>query len=108
MAWSASQTCPTDGVVIHSCLRRGARPRGYNDIPKLSSWIFSSSESMSLASKIFRKFGTGVDCYMLIMILIFIFSKFFSVIFFGQILSQNLKFSKLTEIWYRGTLLCTY
>ena len=26
-------------------------------------------------------------------------------VFFGQIWSQNLKFSKLTKIWYRGTLL---
>ena len=29
-------------------------------------------------------------------------------VFFGQIWSQKLKFSKLTEIWYRGTLLYTY
>ena len=26
-------------------------------------------------------------------------------VFFGQIWSQKLKFSKLTKIWYRGTLL---
>ena len=45
---------------------------------------------------------------MLISILMFIFSKFLSFIFFGQIWSQNLKFSKLTEIWYRGTLLYAY
>ena len=40
------------------------------------------------------KFGTEVDHYMLISILMFIFSKFLSFIFFGQIWSQNLKFSK--------------
>ena len=31
----------------------------------------------------------------------FIFSKFFSFIFFGQIWSQNLEFFKLTKIWYK-------
>ena len=36
--------------------------------------------------------STEVDCYLLILILIFI----------------NLKFSKLAEIWYRGTLLYPY
>ena len=45
---------------------------------------------------------------MFISILIFNFSKFLSFILFGQIWSQNLKFSKLTEIWYRGTLLSAY
>ena len=35
------------------------------------------------------------------------FFKIF-VIFFGRNLSQNLKFSKLTEIWYRYTLLYAY
>ena len=54
------------------------------------------------------KFGTVVDCYMLISILMFIFSYFLSVIFFGQIWSQNLKFFKLSEIWYRGRLLYAY
>ena len=47
-------------------------------------------------------------CYMLITVLIFIFSKFFLFIFFGQIWSQNLKFFKLTEIWYRVRLLYAY
>ena len=42
------------------------------------------------------------------MILIFIFSKFLSFIFFGWILFQNLKFSKLSEILYRDTLLHAY
>ena len=32
------------------------------------------------------------------------FLNFCQSYFFGQIWSQNLKFSKLTEIWYRGTL----
>ena len=50
------------------------------------------------------KFGTEVDYHMLISTLMFIFSKFFSFIFFGQIRSQILKFFKLTEIWYRGRL----
>ena len=54
------------------------------------------------------KLGTSVHSYMLISNLIFTFSKFLSFIFFGQIWSQNLKFSKLTEIWYRGTLLYAY
>ena len=41
---------------------------------------------------------------MLIATLMFIFSKIFSYIFFGLIWSQNLKFFKLTEIWYRDSL----
>ena len=48
------------------------------------------------------KFGERVHCiYMLILTLAFIFSKFFSFIFFFlQIWSQNVKFFKFTEIWY--------
>ena len=42
---------------------------------------------------------------MLIMILMFISSKIFHSHNFGQILSQNLIFSKLTEIWCKGTFL---
>ena len=45
---------------------------------------------------------------MLITVLMFIFSKFFSFILFGQIYSQNLKFFKLNKIWYRGKLLYAY
>ena len=52
--------------------------------------------------------ATGVHCYMLIAILMFIFSKIFSSIFFGLIWSQNLKFFILTEIWYRDSLPYTY
>ena len=54
------------------------------------------------------KFATEVHCYMLVRILTFIFSIFFSFIFLGQIWSRNLKYFKLTEITYRGTLLCAY
>ena len=42
------------------------------------------------------------------MILKFIFPKLLSLILLGQIWSQNLKFFKLTEICYRGRLICTY
>ena len=41
-------------------------------------------------------------------ILMFIFSKFLSFIFWGQIWFQNLKFSKLPQICYRDTLLYNY
>ena len=51
------------------------------------------------------KFRRGVNCCMLITILMFIFSKFLSFIYFGLIWSQNLKFSKLTEIWDKRTFL---
>ena len=44
------------------------------------------------------KFGTGVHSYMLITILMFIFPKFLSLMFFGQIWSHNMDFFKLTEI----------
>ena len=50
-----------------------------------------------------------IDCniiegYIVICLLQFqwFFSEFFSFICFGQIWSQNLKFYKLTKIWYRG------
>ena len=49
-----------------------------------------------------------VHWYMLIAILTFIFPKSFSFIFYGQIWSQNLKFTKLTKIWYCGTLVYPY
>ena len=45
---------------------------------------------------------------MVITILTFIFSKFLSFIFLGLSWSQNLNFSKLTEICYRVTLLYAY
>ena len=54
------------------------------------------------------KFGTGVHCYILITNLKFIFPKILSLMFFGQIWSHNLDFFKLTEIYFRGTLPCTY
>ena len=45
---------------------------------------------------------------MLITVLMFIFSKFFSFIFLGQIWFQNLKFYRFIEIWCKGTLLYAY
>ena len=51
------------------------------------------------------KFGAGLHFYILISNLIFSFSKFLSLIFFGLIWSQNLKFSRLTEIWDKHTFL---
>ena len=45
--------------------------------------------------------------YMLISALTFIFPKFFSFIFW-QIWSQNVKFLKLTEIWYIGRFYCLF
>ena len=45
-------------------------------------------------------------CYMLIAILVFIFSIFFYLNIFWQVLSQNLKFSELTGIFHRVILLC--
>ena len=50
------------------------------------------------------KFGTKVDYHMLTSILIFIFSRFFATIFLGQTWSQNMKFFRLTEVWYSGRL----
>ena len=49
------------------------------------------------------KFGIGVNCYILMSNLKFVFK-----IFVIHIWSQNLKSSKLSEIWYRGTLLYAY
>ena len=54
------------------------------------------------------KFGTGVHCYWLVTILTFIFRNSVHWYFFEQIWYQNLKFSKLTKIWYWGTLLHAY
>ena len=39
---------------------------------------------------------------------IYFFQNFCHSHFFGRIWSQNLKFFKLTEIWYRGKLLYAY
>ena len=54
------------------------------------------------------KFGTGVHFYILIMILAFAFSFFLTQVLLGKIFSksesQNMKFSKLIRICYRGTL----
>ena len=49
------------------------------------------------------KFGTGVHCFKF---KVYFSKMFLTHIFSEQIWSQNLKFSKLTEIWYRGTLHC--
>ena len=49
-----------------------------------------------------------IHCCMLITILMFILSKFLSLIFFGLIWSQNLKFSKLPEIRHGDTWLYAY
>ena len=54
------------------------------------------------------KYGAGVHFYIIISNLMFISPKFLSLTFFGQIWSQNLKLSKLIEIWYRVTLLYAY
>ena len=54
------------------------------------------------------KSGTGRHCFILVSNSMLIFLVFFHSYFFGQIWSQNLKFSKLTEIWYQGTLLYVY
>ena len=45
---------------------------------------------------------------MLIRVFMLLFPKFLLVIYFGQIWSQNLRFSKLTSIWCSGTLLYPY
>ena len=55
------------------------------------------------------KSGTDIHCFILVSNLKLIFKKnFFTIIFFWQIWSQHLKFSKLTEIWYQGILLYVY
>ena len=58
--------------------------------------------------KIDWNFVKGYIAISLLQFLMFIFSKFLSFIFFGLIWSQNFKFSRLTEIWCRGTLLYAY
>ena len=49
------------------------------------------------------KFYTGVHCYMLIMVL-FIISKFVIHKFWANLVLKSIMFSKLTEIWHKGTL----
>ena len=53
---------------------------------------FGQVSSKNLSSPNWLKFGAGVHCYILILNLMFIFSKFF----------------KLVEIWYKGKLLYVY
>ena len=67
--------------------------------------LFGQIWSQKLSSPNSLKFGTGVHCYILISNLMFIFPKFLSFTFSRQIWSQNLKSSKLTEIWYKSTFL---
>ena len=52
--------------------------------------------------------GTDIHCFTLVSNLMLIFLIFFFTHFLGQIWSQNLKFSRLTEIWYQGILLYVY
>ena len=54
------------------------------------------------------KIGPGDTLYMLIWTLTFIISNFFSFIFLEQIWFQNLKFFKLTEIWYIFRFYCLF
>ena len=54
------------------------------------------------------KSGTDIYCFILVSNLMLIFLIFFFTHFLGQIWSQNLKFSRLTEIWYQGILLYVY
>ena len=51
------------------------------------------------------KFDTGVYCYMHIRILMFSFTKSCHLYSFGNF-GQNLMFSMLIEIWYKGILYC--
>ena len=51
---------------------------------------------------------TDIHCFILVSNSMLIFTIFFFSYFLGQIWSENLKFSKLTEIWYQGTLLYVY
>ena len=74
-------------------------------------YFFQSSFQEKFGPKLWSppnwlKFCGWVHCYMLFTILMFIFSKFCNSYNFGQIWSPNLMFSKLTEIWYKSTLLC--
>ena len=72
------------------------------------SWFFSRFGLIIRISSNWLKFRRGVDLYMLVSNSIFIFSKFLSFIFLWKICSENLKFSKLTKIKYRCTLLYVY
>ena len=65
------------------------------------SHIFCKFGLIIWSSTKWLKFHTGVHCCMLIMILKFIFSKFYHSYNFGQIWTQNLMFSKLIEVRYK-------
>ena len=67
---------------------------------KFGPKIWRSSNSL--------KFDTEVHCEIVILNLMLIFPDFCHFHFWGQIWSQNLKFSKFTEIWYGGTFLYAY
>ena len=74
---------------------------GENLVPQTFSKMVPSSPN-------WLKYGTGVHCYIFISNLMLIFQNICHSYFFGQIWSQNLKFSKLNEILYRDTLLHAY
>ena len=60
------------------------------------------------SSRNWLKSGTDINCFIFVSNSMLFFLFFFHSYFLGQICSQNLKFSKLTEIWYKGTLLYVY
>ena len=84
------------GILLYTCY-------GFNvSFLKKNLFIFLGKFGPKIWSSLnLLKFGTEGNCYMLISILIFNFWKFLSFIIFGQIWFHNLKFSKLTKIWYR-------
>ena len=67
-------------LILHllKCVLRKFNPKNWSS----SNWL---------------KFGTEVDCYMLISIFMLIFSKFLSFIFSGQIWCKSLKFPTFSE-----------
>ena len=54
------------------------------------------------------KFCKGVHSYILITVLMFVFSKLFWFIFLGKFGPKIWSSFKLTDIWYRGKLLNAY
>ena len=62
-------------------------------------WFLSKFDH-KICPQNYLNFSIEVPCYMLITILAYIFSFYFSLGYFWRILLQNLMFSKLTGIWH--------
>ena len=98
----------SSGLVEWSCsVVITTTPRRHDDELHLKLFFVGRLGPKNWSSLYWLKSGTDIHCLFHVSNLM-LFLKFFHSYFFAQIWSHNLKFSKLTESWHRGTLLYAY